>query len=125
MTMNLSARAAYDGATSRERPARQVEYEVFARVTRQMKQANAAPADDMPGFARAVHDNMRLWRVLSADVSRPENGLPRELRARLTYLGEFTRLHSRKALKGAADLSALIDINTAIMRGLRGEGARQ
>ena len=125
MTTNRSAHTAYDGAITSERPARQVEYEVFARVTRQMKQAASASPKDASGFTRAVHDNMRLWRVLSSDVAKPENALPPELRARLCYLGEFTRLHSRKALKGAADLSALIDINTAVMRGLRGEGGRQ
>ena len=49
------------------------------------------------------------------------NGLPIELRAQIISLAEFVRRHSLAVLGGRASVSALIDINTAIMKGLRGD----
>ena len=123
MNMQLSARAAYVRTDAPDRSARQIEYDAFARVTQQMSRALQADQSDHSSLVRAVHENMRLWRVLSQDVAQTENRLPAELRARLSYLGAFTLQHSRKAMKREADLRVLIDINTAIMRGLRNEGA--
>ena len=48
------------------------------------------------------------------------NSLPVPLRAQLISLAEFVRRHSLAVLAGRARLGALIDINTAIMKGLRG-----
>ena len=64
--------------------------------------------------------NLRLWSALAADLASPENALPPELRARLFYLYEFTAQHSRAILDGSGSASVLVDINTAVMRGLRG-----
>lgn len=116
------ARSAYGRPETPCRTPRQMEYDLFARITRQMREAASGPAPRHADLVRAVHDNMRLWRALAADVAQPGNGLPDALRARLRYLGEFTAQHSRKVLKDAAEIGVLIDINTAIMRGLRGEG---
>lgn len=113
---SLMAQTAYAGS---ERPvctARDAEYEIFARITRRLKVAT-----DFPALAAALHDNRKLWMRLGADVSLPENGLSADLRARIAYLAEFTRLHSHKVLRGAATVDVLIEINTAIMRGLRKE----
>ena len=43
------------------------------------------------------------------------------LRAQLISLAEFVRRHSLAVLGGRASVAPLIDINTAIMKGLRGE----
>ena len=51
------------------------------------------------------------------------DGLPALLRARLFWLYEFTASHSRAVLEGKAEATVLVEINTAVMRGLRGEGA--
>ena len=48
------------------------------------------------------------------------NRLPVPLRAQLISLAEFVRRHSLAVLGGRAEVGALIDINTAIMKGLRG-----
>ncbi|MFN6978293.1 MAG: flagellar biosynthesis regulator FlaF [Gemmobacter sp.] len=42
------------------------------------------------------------------------------MRAQLFYLYEFTAAHSRRVLDGTASVEALVDVNTAMMRGLRG-----
>lgn len=97
------------------RTERSVEYEAFARVTSRLRGARDA---DFPELAAAVHDNTRLWIVLAADVATPGNALPEVLRAQLFSLGEFAQSHGRQVLKGGANVDALIDINTAVMRGL-------
>lgn len=119
------ARTAYSGHMAPTRTERGLEYDLFARVTRALKTAQAARGTDFPAFAKALHDNTRLWSVLAADVARDDNELPAQLRARLFYLYEFTQQHGRKALAGEADVEVLIDINTAVMRGLRSQGGAE
>ncbi len=48
------------------------------------------------------------------------NKLPDALRAQLIGLAEFVRKHGMQVLAGKASIVPLIDINTSIMRGLRG-----
>jgi flagellar protein FlaF len=120
-TTNL-AKMAYGGPAAATRTPRGIEYEVLARATQQLSSASG-PDGAFPALARALHDNLRLWTVLASDVADDGNGLPAPLRARIFYLGEFTRFHTRKVLSGEASPGVLIDINTAVMRGLRGEVA--
>lgn len=101
---------------------RSIEYDLFARVTKRMTAAWAARSGDFAGLVRALHDNTTMWRTLASDVAEPKNGLPKALRARLFYLYEFTAQHSPKILDDRASVDVLVDINTAVMRGLRGEG---
>ena len=49
------------------------------------------------------------------------NLLPLPLRATLVSLAEFVRKHSLAVLGGRASVAPLIDINTSIMKGLRGD----
>ena len=123
MTAHSQALRAYGQASTPTRTPRGVEYEVFARITRRL--VAAARRDRRSGFpeiARAVQDNRQLWTILAADVAGEGNSLPKELRARIFYLAEFTFAHSRKVLNDKADLKPLIEVNTAIMRGLRAGG---
>ena len=115
------ARSAYARPDAPARNARAVEYDLFARVTRALAEAWPRRAADHPALARALYDNGRLWRTLAADLAEPGNALPAELKARLFWLHEFTEAHSRKVLDGTAEAEVLIDINTAVMRGLRGD----
>ena len=88
-----------------------------------MTTAWAVRGQDFAGLVRALHDNTNMWRTLAADVAEPENALPKALRARLFYLYEFTAQQSPKILNEQASIDVLVDINTAVMRGLRGEGS--
>ncbi|MCY1128708.1 flagellar biosynthesis regulator FlaF [Frigidibacter sp. RF13] len=124
MTAQIMARAAYASPTAATRSPRSIEYDAFARVTHQLKAALAAPKANFAALARALHDNRALWTVLAADVAEAANGLPEALRAKLFYLAEFTVDHSRKVLAGQADVGVLVEINTAVMRGLRREEDR-
>lgn len=102
---------------------RGIEYEAFVRVTARLKAAEARGQAGRIDLAVALHENRRLWTTLAADVAGADNGLPAPLRAQLFYLAEFTDQHSRKVLDGEETVGVLIEINTAVMRGLRGEGA--
>lgn len=113
------AKTAYATNKAPIRTPRGIEYEAFARVTHRLK---AAAERGKPGFAdlaQALHLNRRLWTILAADVAESSNGLPQDLRARIFYLAEFTNEHSRKVMRGDETVEALVDINTAMMRGLR------
>lgn len=127
MTPSNLAHSAYARPDAPARSPRTIEYDLFARVTRALSAATAAKGAakhaDIATLARALHDNGRMWRVLACDVAEPGNALPAQLRARLFYLYQFTEAHSRKVLDGTADAGVLVEINTAVMRGLRGEGA--
>ncbi len=124
MTAHSQAMRAYGQANAPTRTTRGTEYEVFARVTHRL--IAAARKDKKTGFpdlARAIYENRKLWILLAADVAGEDNALPQDLRARLFYLGEFTQEHSKKVLAGKAGVRPLIEVNSAIMRGLRNEGA--
>lgn len=104
------------------RPMRSIEYEALARVTQALSAGWKARKIDFPALARALSDNLALWSTLAADVASPGNALPSDLRAQLFYLYEFSAHHTKRVLDQNASVEVLIDVNTAIMRGLRGQG---
>ncbi len=119
-TMQMS-HSGYGATNAHIRTPRSIEYDVLARVTARIK---AACAEDVP-FARlaeALTENNEIWVTLAGDVAEANNGLPAELRAQLFYLFEFTFQHTQKVLRGEAKAEVLIDINTAVLRGLAGQG---
>ena len=120
--MHKPALSAYGRPDATVRSSRAIEYDLFARVTRSITTAVTRGATDRPALIRALHDNAKLWRTLAIDVADPGNKLPAPLRAQLFYLFEFTTEHSRKVVDGTASAEVLVEINTAVMRGLRGEG---
>jgi flagellar protein FlaF len=103
------------------RTERGTEYAIFARITHRLKALDEADRSTFPALAHAVTDNQRLWSTLAEDLMSERNLLPGALRAQLISLSEFVRRHSLAVLGGRASVVPLIDINTAIMKGLRGE----
>lgn len=98
---------------------RDAEYEAFAKVSHRLRTAAQKRATDFPGYIAALYDNSRLWTTLASDLSVPENGLPKELKARLFWLAEFTNSETRKLFKNEGDVGILIEINAAVLQGLR------
>lgn len=117
------ARTAYGGAAAPTRTTRATEYEAFARITARLKATAAAGRAGFGALAEALHENRRLWTILAADVAEADNGLAQPLRAQIFYLAEFTLQHTPKVLAGKAAPDVLVEINSAVMRGLRAEGA--
>lgn len=116
------AKTIYSNPGQPVRTARDTEFDLFARITRSLKQAATADKRHFPALAAAIYENRRLWTALAVDVADEENLLPDELRARILYLNKFTQAHSREVLAGEANTDILVEINTAIMRGLRQAG---
>lgn len=101
------------------RTPRDAEYEVFSRVTGMLRQA--AEGEHGPDRITAVHKNNQLWTILAADLASPGNGLPDDLRARLLSLASFALRHGHQVMSGNEKVQPLVDVNMAMMRGLRQE----
>lgn len=117
------ARRSYARPDTPARSPRDIEYELLARITRRLCATSTRTDTGFGALVSALHDNEEMWRTFAMDVAEPGNGLPAPLRAKLYYLYEFTAQHSAKVRDGSASIDVLIDINTAVMRGLRGNGA--
>lgn len=121
MSQNMTAQNAYRQVASPTRTARSAEYEVVARITHRLRTATHQGRTAFPELVSALNENRRLWSAFAEDVANPNNALPQDLRARIAYLAEFTFVQTSKILAGTASALPLIEINTAIMRGLRGQ----
>ncbi|MDO5605405.1 MAG: flagellar biosynthesis regulator FlaF [Paracoccus sp. (in: a-proteobacteria)] len=108
----------YDSPVSKA--PREIEYALFARITRALQ--DAAHANEADAGIQAVVDNNRLWTELAADLSHSDNALPAELKRNLLGLALFSIRHGARILGDGGDVSTLIDINLNIMKGLRAGG---
>ncbi len=99
------------------RSSRRAEYDVIARITSRMK--TAMQDKNFNKLVEAIHENQTLWRKLAQDVAHPDNLLPDDLRGRLIYLAQFTEQHTRKVLARTDTAIPLLEVNTAILRGLK------
>ncbi|MEJ6393039.1 flagellar biosynthesis regulator FlaF [Gymnodinialimonas sp. 2305UL16-5] len=116
------AQSAYNAAATPVRTDRGTEYAAFQKVTALLNKARR-PEASMVERAEALDKNRKLWAIIAGDIAGADNKLPQSLRAQLFYLAEFSLLQSSKALKEADALDSLVDVNTAVMRGLSGQGA--
>lgn len=123
MNVIEQARQAYAPTQVSVRTERSVEAQLISQVTARLRKATTEQAGDFPALAAALHDNRRMWTTMAAGVADNDNALPKSLRAQLFYLAEFTEQHSQKVLNGTAEPVALIEINTAVLRGLNSQGA--
>ncbi|MCR9127617.1 MAG: flagellar biosynthesis regulator FlaF [Rhodobacteraceae bacterium] len=119
MNATMKARRAYSAVGSPMRSARSVEYEAVARITHRMREAALGGRKDFPALVAALRENKRLWTIFLVDLADSENGLPPDLKARLIYLAEFTFEHTSKVLARKESVAPLLEVNAAIMRGLR------
>lgn len=121
MNAHSMAVAAYGNPNTAQKTARSAEYEVIARITSRLRKAIDGGAPSFPALAEAMTDNRRLWTEFTSDLASAENQLPGSLKVQLLNLAQFTLTHTNAVLEGRADAGVLVDINTAIMRGLSGK----
>lgn len=121
MNAHSMAVAAYGNPNTAQKTARSAEYEVIARITSRLRRAIDGGATSFPALADAMTENRRLWTEFSSDLARSDNQLPDSLKVQLLNLAQFTLTHTNAVLEGRADASVLVEINTAIMRGLSGK----
>jgi len=120
MTLANQAFNAYTTVQKNIETPRGLEYQVFSRITGRMAAAARKGIQGFPALVATLHENRMLWDVITLDVAHVDNTYPDDLKARLFYLGEFTRHQTTLILNGKAKAQALIDINTSIMNGLKG-----
>lgn len=118
--MNAMKRAerAYSDNVAPIKSDTQIEYDAFARISRQLKITDKNKQNDYIAFVNALHANRNLWRLLAIDVADKANSLPQDLRAQIFYLAEFTDAHTKRILSDKQSIDPLTDINLAVMRGL-------
>jgi flagellar biosynthesis regulator FlaF len=106
MPQALSRGAAYRRAIT----PKQLEAEIFARVSRGLREAEA-PLDRM----RAVADTERLWSAVRDVTLDPSNSLPAELRAGLASLAGAA---IRECGTEEPDIAFLLEITDQVAGGL-------
>lgn len=111
------AQKAYAPSAAPTRSERSIEYDVIARITYRLK--SAIESGEYRAIVEALHENRTLWRTLRSNVADPSNLLPADLRARIIYLAEFTSHHTSKVIARKDTAVPLLEVNTAIMRGLK------
>lgn len=98
---------------------RDIEYEAFSRVTRDLAAAyKSGPTRDL---ILAVYKNNELWVAIASSLADPANIFPAELRGSLISLALFSLRTGHEYMESGGDVQVLIDINMSIMKGLRGE----
>ncbi|MEO0819220.1 MAG: flagellar biosynthesis regulator FlaF [Pseudomonadota bacterium] len=115
-----SSAAAYGAASRALGTPRSIEHDLFSEITGRLSRA-AGPGGSFSDLASALNDNMALWRTLALDLTAPDNALPEALRAQLLSLATFVERHTALVIARKASADPIIEINTAIMRGLRGQ----
>lgn len=123
MNASLRAHRAYAAGATPVRTPKSIEYDAVAHVTRKLRNAQAMGDSGFPALAAALEQNRKLWQIFAMEVASGDNGLPQTLRAQIFYLAEFTFAHTRKVLARTEPVTDLIDVNTAILRGLKPKGA--
>ena len=121
MNSYAQAQRAYAPAASPTRTARSAEYEVIARVSHRLRKAILA--DDYKELAAALYENNRLWIALAVDCLDDNNLLPEDLRATIVSLSIFTQKHTQRVLAKEENAVPLLEINSAILKGLKQESA--
>lgn len=123
MVNELKAIQAYSSTRATTRTPRALEYEALAISTRRLEAHSKIASEAFPEFAKALHDNRRLWAVFASDVLNAENPLPAETKAGIYSLALFTSQETSRILNRKGDVRNLIDINLSVLRGLQSEAA--
>ncbi len=116
------AQIGYAANSAPTKTGRRAEYEVIVSVTQRLRASAQNSKLDYASYAEALHDNRRMWNTLAIDVADNDNTLPEELKARVFYLAEFTSQHTSKILRDKVSVMPLLEINMAVLRGLKHEG---
>ncbi|HET6900823.1 MAG TPA: flagellar biosynthesis regulator FlaF [Vicinamibacteria bacterium] len=118
----MSLQAYQQAATRAENP-RDMEYRLFAQVTRALMDAAKLDKTEIGKRADALDWNRRLWSTLGADCGRPENQLPPALRASIISLSIWVSKHTTLVIRNQEEIEPLIEINRMIMQGLAGNSS--
>jgi flagellar biosynthesis activator protein FlaF len=113
----MSLQAYQQAATRAENP-RDMEYRLFAQVTRALMDAAKLDPTDFGGRMDALDWNRRLWSTLAADCGQKDNAMAPQLRASIISLSIWVGKHTSLVIRNQEDFEPLIEINRMIMQGL-------
>ena len=114
---------AYQQAATRSENPRDLEYRLFAQVTKALMDAAALDKTEIGRRADALDWNRRLWATLGAECSSEGNQLPAPLRASFISLSIWVGKHTSLAIRNREEIEPLIEVNRMIMQGLAAQGA--
>lgn len=119
----MSLQAYQQAATRAENP-RDMEYRLFAQVTRALMEAAALDRTEIAKRVDALDWNRRMWAVLGADCADSGNQLPPQLRASFISLSIWVNKHTSLVIRNKEEIEPLIEVNRMIMQGLAGQGSQ-
>ena len=119
----MSLQAYQQAATRAENP-RDMEYRLFAQVTRALMDASKLDRTEVAKRVDALDWNRRLWATLGADCANTGNQLPAPLRASIISLSIWVSKHTTLVIRNQEDFEPLIEVNRMIMQGLAAQGAQ-
>jgi flagellar protein FlaF len=122
-----TALRAYETVNRSTMNGREVEAAALAKAASKLKECRSGwdQPDRAARMERALKFNQRVWCILQAELARPENPLPAEIKGNLLRLSAFVDKRSFEILaypeRGKLDM--LIEINENIAAGLRSRPA--
>jgi len=116
---------AYQQASTRAENPRDMEYRLFAQVTRALIEAAKLDPTEIAKRADALDWNRRMWSVLGADCGDAGNRLPVALRASIVSLSIWVNKHTSLVIRNKEEFAPLIEVNRMIMQGLAGASATE
>jgi flagellar protein FlaF len=111
---------AYQQAATRAESPRDLEYRLFAQVTRALMDAARLDPSEFGARMDALDWNRRLWSTLASECGRPDNSLPKPLRASIISLSIWVGKHTTLVMRQQEDFEPLIEVNRMVMQGLAG-----
>jgi flagellar protein FlaF len=109
---------AYQQAAQRAETPRDVEYRLFAQVTRALLDLKSTPRENLRVWIDVLHWNRRIWAALADDCASPANALPEPTRAQIISLSLFVHRTTSQVMRREADLDVLVELNRTMMQGL-------
>ncbi len=109
---------AYQNAAQQAESPRELEYRLFAEVTRSLIEASRKDLSEVGARMEALDWNRRLWEVLAGDCATSQNGLEDSTRAQVISLALFVQRHTPQVCAGREGFEPLVEINRTIMQGL-------
>ncbi len=119
MSSNVQV-GAYAQIQKKSGGSRNTEARALSEAARRLSEAQQGLPEDQQSYQDALRLNWRLWTIIQADVSSPENPLPPDLKSNIISLSIFVDRHTLSALAEpeANKLNVLININRNIAAGL-------
>jgi flagellar protein FlaF len=117
----FNARSVYGNTGRAIGSDRDVEVKVFQTAISNLKPFTGPDFKLNSEAAHALSENLRLWDILTVDLINPDNDIADGLSNQLIELGRFVRAHTHALYNGRGSVDVLVDINTAILKGLLGQ----